>query len=229
MGCLAAIVGAVGVFFVGFFSLVAGPAVDNVFEEVVTELEPVAVSGLDYSNVAQNRMEDGGFVLGAADAPVTIVAFEDFLCPHCQRYQATLHPFIATYVMTGQARFEYRMLPAVDPTFSQLTAQMAECSVEQGVSFWVAHDLLFELASEERFSNSTARTFAERLNMDYATLLECASEAEQVFTDSQLANQIGVSGTPTIGVRLGDGPIQLGLVSQQPTFEELGAFIEANQ
>ena len=36
--------------------------------------------------------------------------------------------FINDYVATGLARFEYRFLPAVDPTYSPLSAKLAECA-----------------------------------------------------------------------------------------------------
>ena len=55
----------------------------------------------DYSTVQQSRQADGGFVLGSDSAPVTIVAFEDFLCGHCQRYKATVDQLIDEYVMKG--------------------------------------------------------------------------------------------------------------------------------
>ena len=73
-------------------------------------------ASIDYSSIPQARQADGGFVLGNPDAPVTIVAFEDFICPHCQAYEPTIDQFISKYVATGLARFEYRFLPAVDPS-----------------------------------------------------------------------------------------------------------------
>lgn len=185
-------------------------------------------ASVDYSDIAQNRLDDGGFVLGDPDATVTIVAFEDFLCPHCQRYQPTIKSFIEQYVATGQAKFEFRMLPAVDPTFSVLTGQLAECATEQDVSFWNAHDELFAIASSERFNNSSSRTFAERLDLNYADLLNCATEAEQVMIDSALADQLGVSGTPTVGYRINNGPVQLsGQLPQQPNLNQMAAVVNA--
>lgn len=201
---------------------------------IVGLIAVVALAGgtgarIDYSAIEQTRFDDGGFVLGDPEAVVTIVAFEDFLCPHCQRYQPTIKAFIEEYVATGRAKFEYRMLPAVDPTFSQLTAQFAECAPEQDVSFWTAHDELFAIASSERFSNSSSRTFASNLGLNYAELLDCASEADQVFTDSSLADQLGVSGTPTVGYRVNNGPIQYaangGGIPQQPTLDQMATVV----
>jgi protein-disulfide isomerase len=37
-----------------------------------------------FARLPQTRTADGGFVVGAADAPITIVEFADYACPHCQ-------------------------------------------------------------------------------------------------------------------------------------------------
>src|SRR5690606_690163 len=102
-----------------------------------------------YEDIPQSRTEDGAFVLGDPDAPVTIVEFADFMCPHCQNYETTVHDFIEQYVTTGQARFEYRLYPIVHPTYSVFTAQIAECAdVQRDGAFWASHDLLYDLASD---------------------------------------------------------------------------------
>ena len=168
-----------------------------------------------------------GFVLGDPAAPITIVAFEDFLCSHCQRYKSTVDKLISQYVVKGMARFEYRFTPVVDPAYSRLTAQLAECAdtLRPG-SFWTAHDRLFQLASARRFNDSSARSFAEMMDMSYADLLECTRDATQVDIDTQYANQLEVRGTPTVFFQIGNAMPQLSPFSNQPTIEQLGALIE---
>ena len=182
---------------------------------------------VDYSTIPQERLDDGGFVIGDPEAPITIVAFEDFLCPHCQAYKSVTAEFISKYVATGLARFEYRFLPAVDPTYSTLSAKFAECAdIEKPGSFWTAHDVMFELASAARFNNSTPRTFADRMDIPYTDLLECSSdEANQVNVDLALAQEMGVTGTPTILVRYGDSSLQQNPFGQSPSFEQLGLIV----
>lgn len=181
----------------------------------------------DYSQIPQGRRDDGGFVLGDPAAPITIIAFEDFLCSHCQRYKSTVDQLISQYVANGMARFEYRFTPVVDPAYSRLAAQLAECAdtLRPG-AFWSAHDRLFELASARRFSDSSARNFAEMMDMSYAELLECSRDATQVDIDTRYANRLEVSGTPTVFFQLGDGMPQLTPFSNQPTAEQLGTLIE---
>jgi len=193
---------------------------------VLSSQSSFSQSTFDYSQIPQSRQADGGFVLGDPAAPITIVAFEDFLCGHCQRYKATVDQLISEYVAKGMARFEYRFTPVVDPAYSRLTATLAECAdtLRPG-SFWTAHDRLYELASARRFTDSSARSFAEVMNMPYADLLACSSDASQVDIDLQLATQLEVRGTPTVFFRVGDGMPQLTPFSNQPTIEQLGTLI----
>jgi len=194
---------------------------------VVSSQSSFSSVSVDYSEIPQGRLADGGFVLGNPDAPVTIVAFEDFLCPHCQRYKSTTEQFIDQYVATGLARFEYRFLPAVDRVYSPQSAKLAECSeILKPGSFWNAHDVLFDIASSSRFNNSSARTFADRMDIPYTDILECLPDANQVEVDTAFAQQIGASGTPTVMVRYGDSRPQFSQFGQQPTFEQLGLLVE---
>ena len=194
---------------------------------VLSSQSSLSEPAVDYSQIPQSRLDDGGFVLGDPAAPITIVAFEDFLCNHCQRYKSTVDKLISQYVAKGMARFEYRFTPVVDPAYSRLTATLAECAdtLRPG-SFWTAHDRLYELASARRFNDSSARSFAEMMDMSYSELLECTRDASQVDIDLQLANQLEVRGTPTVFFRLGDGMPQLTPFSNQPTIEQLGTLIE---
>ncbi|GAB1421282.1 hypothetical protein MASR2M15_14370 [Anaerolineales bacterium] len=191
--------------------------------------KPIA-GNIDYSQIPQQRLEDGGYVLGNPEAYITIVAFEDFMCPHCQDYtREVLHPFVQEMVTTGKAKYEYRMFPAVDPTFSPLTAKLAECAdTLQPGSFWLAHDTLFDIASSERFSSESARKFATKMNISYASLLDCQesiSTSAQIFTDQGLGEELGVQGTPTIFVRFGDDIPRRATQTTQPTLAELKAIV----
>lgn len=182
----------------------------------------------NYDGIPTERTEDGAFILGDPDAPVTIVAFEDFLCPHCQSYQPELKRFFADHVATGEARFEFRMLRSTDPTFSGVAFSLAECAneIEEG-AFWPAHDMLFDIASTERFDSDSARTFAERMDMSYSTLLECIEEpGKQWEVDGQLASGIErITGTPFIAYRVDGGELRFDL-SPRPTAGQISSFLD---
>jgi len=175
-------------------------------EDTVTALDYLA----RYEGLPFERLEDGGFVLGDPAAPITIVEFADFLCPHCQDYQETAHQFIETYVKSGQARFEYRLFPVVDPTYSPYGAQLAECAdVQQAGLFWPAHDYLYDLGSARNIGPNTAEEMATLFGLDLAALTTCTETAQQYTIDQALGESVSVSGTPATRLRVGD---QLGVV-----------------
>jgi protein-disulfide isomerase len=162
-----------------------------------------------YADIPQSRTEDGAFVLGDPEAPITIVEFADFMCPHCQDYHEVVLEFIDQYVATGQAKFEYRMFPVVSPEYSEFSAQLAECAaVQDEALFWPAHDLLYDLAASQQIDlTETPATLAEVLEIDVDTLESCTETADQFETDTQVGNDVGVSGTPSVLVRLEDGSL----------------------
>ena len=77
---------------------------------VIISLMPRS-SGIVYDTIPQTRLADGGFVLGNPESRVTIVEFADYYCPHCQDYKPVADRFIQEFVMTGQAQYEFRVLP----------------------------------------------------------------------------------------------------------------------
>lgn len=161
-----------------------------------------------YEDIPQSRTEDGAFVLGEPDAPVTIVEFADFMCPHCQNYETTVHDFIELHVATGQARFEYRLFPIVHPTYSVFTAQIAECAdVQRDGAFWASHDLLYDLAADGLIGPTTPEDVAEALGLDAEKLELCLETATQHEIDTLLGDSLGVNGTPATTVRLPDGTL----------------------
>lgn len=178
----------------------------------------IAISGrpqtpdLDYTDVPSNRASDGAFVLGDPDAPVTIIEFADFACPHCQAYEPEIARFVKDYVLTGRARFEFRMFGTNAGGQQTIFAgQLAECIDEaQPGTFWEAHDVLFELGSTGAyFAEDMGRVVSQRTGAgSYSELLTCSRDADQITTDMDFGRDMGVSGTPAVMVRYNDGPAQ---------------------
>ncbi len=189
--------------------VVMAVAVIAVTAAVLLSSRPVVNYDVDYSTIPQSRTDDGAFVLGNPEAPITIVEFADFLCPHCQGYEPTIARFIEDYVVTGQAMLEYRMLPAVDAVFSPIAAGLAECAAEiRPGSFWDAHNTLFSIATSSRFDGDSPRTFSDRMGISYTQLFDCLETASQFETDQALATASGVQGTPAVMVRYNGGDLE---------------------
>ena len=83
-----------------------------------------------------------GRILGDPDAPVRLVAYEDFLCTYCRQFNNRILPRLEDeYIRPGFVSVEYRHLAGLGP-ISILAAAAAECAAEQDL-FWPYHDLVF--------------------------------------------------------------------------------------
>ncbi|MEO8611508.1 MAG: thioredoxin domain-containing protein [Chloroflexota bacterium] len=163
----------------------------------------------DYSGLNQTRLADGGFVIGNPDAKVTLVEFADYDCPVCLSYLSVMDQFFNDYVKTGKAKFEYRIFPTHGAETTHFIGELVECFEEQKPgSFWVAKDLLFQSAGRGSYDETTGRTVANQLGVDYTKALTCSSSAKQVDMDVALGERLGVNGTPAVMVRYGDAAPQ---------------------
>jgi protein-disulfide isomerase len=54
------------------------------------------------------------------------------------------------------------------------------------------------------YDESSARTVASQLGVDYSTALNCSNSAEQVDKDVEFGRSLGVQSTPAVLVRYGD-------------------------
>lgn len=186
----------------------------------------------DYSQIPQSVTADGAHVLGDPDAPITVVEFADFRCPHCQSYTSTIARVIENHVATGEAKLEYRYFLTSDGANQGFSSRLVECSVEQGANFWVAHDVMFDLTSRG-WNQTSSQDFANRLDISFGDLLNCVNDATQYQTDMRLGQSNQVTGTPAIRIRYGDGPLQPispQHVSGGPSYSVISAAInQANQ
>src|SRR5215208_1836194 len=79
--------------------------------------------------------------LGPASAPVTLVEYGDYECPHCRR----AHPIVqrALRRMDERVRFVFRHFPLAEAhPHARQAAEAAEAAGAQG-RFWEMHDILF--------------------------------------------------------------------------------------
>ncbi len=185
-----------------------------------------------YGDLPQSRLADGGFVVGNPDAKVTIIEFADYACPHCQEYVPTMNQFFETYVKTGKAKFEYRILPTAGGATTEFVGNVLVCMENQKAgSFWKAHDYLFQQASAGNYGTEMLRNLASQLGVDYAEALNCSQNETQVATDVALAGKLGVHGTPAIRVRSADGTVGSLIVNGQsndtggPSFDVLSQYM----
>ncbi len=161
---------------------------------------------------------------GPADAPLVLVEYGDYQCPHC----AAADPAVrAVWRALGkELRFVFRnfplaeMHPAAEPA-----AEFAEGAATQG-KFWEAHDAIFAWSRRHgppSLGPSAFAAIAETLALDLSQLEADVGEhrhLERIKSDFNSGVRSGVNGTPTFfinGSRF-DGA---------PTFEELSEALRA--
>jgi protein-disulfide isomerase len=152
--------------------------------------------------------------LGEESAPVSIVEFGDYKCPNCKNFAESTVPLIVKeFVDTGKAKFYYFHYPFIHDD-SDRTAKFSEAVYHElgNDVFWEFHELIFKKQPEDT-RYETMDYFTEDFLTE--TLKEIASEAEvnkvvKYFDtkdpekawkkDEALAEELGVTGTPTIFV-----------------------------
>ncbi|GAB5494327.1 MAG: hypothetical protein Phog2KO_45420 [Phototrophicaceae bacterium] len=133
--------------------------------------------------------------IGSIDAPIVFIEFSDFRCPYCGQFATeTFEPLLEEY---GEyIYFVYRDFAILGPE-SINAAIASECADDQD-AFWNYHDLLF--ANQSTLNRTIYINIAEDLNLDVDTFIGCIdnqTHLEEVQSDSNTAQQIGASGTPT--------------------------------
>ena len=138
---------------------------------------------------------DGAPFKGSATAPVTIVKFEDFHCPYCQRVQATFIELLAKY--GDKVKLAHRDFP-LDQLHPQARKahEAARCAHEQG-RFWVYHDVVYSNAPKA--SRENLKAYAQEVGLDVVAFEQCLSSGKYqaaVQKDVEEGTRLGVTGTP---------------------------------
>ena len=147
--------------------------------------------------------EEGSFVIGSHDAPITIVEYTDFQCPFCTRHLSDTYPLLLeNYIETGVVRYVFKDFPlqSIHPQ-ATIAAEAARCAGDQGQ--WLEmHDLLFTNQNQWSVSDPIPVfvSYADQLGLDTAVFQACVESRQYqaaVEADLQEGSGFGVTGTPT--------------------------------
>lgn len=159
--------------------------------KIETNLPEPAAPKVDVAAVGPSK--------GAADAPVTIVAFSDFECPFCARVNPTIEKLLQAY--EGKVRFVFRDFPLPFHPRAPKASEAAHCAHEQG-KFWEMHDVLF--ANQKKLEVEDLKAHAATIQgLDqekFAACLDSGKHAETVRKNMEAGEEAGVQGTPAFFV-----------------------------
>ena len=131
-----------------------------------------------------------GTELGSKSAPVTFIQFEDLQCPICRSYQEDgFSGIVQDYVRTGKVRLRFAGVAFLGQD-SEKALRYALAAANQG-KLWQYVAALYANQGEENSGWVTDDLLEQLAGQAQATLAE--------------ADRLGVPGTPTFFVKVGDG------------------------
>jgi protein-disulfide isomerase len=135
-------------------------------------------------------------VKGPEDAPVTLIEYGDFECPHCKQAAPVCALLLKRF--SDRVRFVYRHFPLeeVHP-HALLAAEASEAAGAQG-KFWEMHDLLF--AHQHDLQLPRLRGLAGQLGLDvrrFTADLADHVHVHRVREHEESGRLSGVRATPT--------------------------------
>jgi predicted DsbA family dithiol-disulfide isomerase len=133
------------------------------------------------------------------EAPVVLVEYGDYECPHCQEVYPILHELKEQ--MGDRVAYVYRHFPiSRQHPSAQLAAEAAEAAAAQG-KFWEMHHRLFTHQNELAFDDLLVHARAIGLDEDtFRRALDEHTYAGRVREDFMSGVRSGVNGTPTFYV-----------------------------
>jgi protein-disulfide isomerase len=156
----------------------------------------------------------GAAVRGDPKAPVTIVEFSDFECPHCKMVETPLKQLLSEYptVRLVFLNFPLGMHQNAGP------AAAAALAAGKQNKFWAYHDKLFE--NQGRLGPAELLRYAQELNLDLGRFqADMEGARARVARERAMGEKLELTGTPTFfinGRRF----------TESPTYENLKSWID---
>ena len=154
---------------------------------------------------------------GEASAPVTLVEFSDFQCPHCKHLQPVLEQILDEYRGKVKLYFKNYPISRAHPD-AALAAAAALAAGKQG-KFWAFHDKIF--ASDQQHEDMPfLEKIAKELKLDMGKWkADIETMKPQVERDHAEGEKAEIDSTPTLYI---DGKKHQG----PKTYEEIKDWID---
>jgi protein-disulfide isomerase len=133
--------------------------------------------------------------IGTSDAPVKLVEFFDYECPHCQLFKGQLEQVEAD--KSSSVGVSFMMFPIESKHPEARSAAQAALAANQQGKFKEMHDKLF--APQAAHGRDAVMGYAKDIGLDMAKFQKAYDDASpQVTTDLQQGQDAGVEATPTL-------------------------------
>jgi len=195
-------------------SFYAQSGVSSVFEEkennFILNSNVLGIPAGKYLTMPQ--LDENDAVLGNKDADVKIIIFSDYQCPYSKMFYDIARKVLAGY--SDNTAFVLRNLPLNFHPQAQNAAMTSSCAQEQG-KFWEMADLLYKKQEEwgEATGKDIFKKYGIQIGLNTVQFNQCLDEdkyLEEIQNDQKLAEEFGISGTPSgfIGDQFMGGVLQ---------------------
>jgi protein-disulfide isomerase len=147
---------------------------------------------------AKMRLPATAPMLGATDAPVTMVEFTDFQCPYCRQFHSQIFPELKKrFIDTGKMRFTQHDLPLEFHGNAVRAAEAVRCAGDQN-RYWEMRDTV--AANPDRLDRGGLAELARRSSLNpgqFAACLDSHKYEAAVRKEAERALQSRIRGTPS--------------------------------
>ncbi len=164
-----------------------------------------------------------GFVLGKADAQVTIIEYVDPQCPHCAEASKSIIPdLVERHVKTGNVKLQMAPLAMTGVPENGTKANRAVWAAgQQGKAWNLMEMLLYNQGAQGTgwLDDDMITQAAEAVGLDmgkFDTDRKSAESDRAVQESQQLAQVNNVGGTPTFSARHSTQPLQVTVENTTP-------------
>ena len=147
-----------------------------------------------------------GDTLGRANAPATLVVFEDPQCPYCRQWNLdTLPTVVRDYVRTGRLKVTYRGIEIIGG--NSVAGLRAVYAAGAQNTLWNMAEALYERQGEENSGWITLPVIKDAARSIHADPAELVRDADSKAVTTTLdavereRQTLGVSSTPTFGIQ----------------------------
>jgi protein-disulfide isomerase len=133
--------------------------------------------------------------IGANDAPIKLVEFFDYECPHCQAFKAQMEQVVSD--KPAEVGVYFMMFPIESKHPEARSAAQAAIAAGQQGKFKEMHDKLF--APQARHGRDSVLAYAKEIGLDIPRFEKAYDDAgAQVTGDLKQGEDAGVDSTPTL-------------------------------
>jgi protein-disulfide isomerase len=146
-------------------------------------------------------------VLGADNAPVTLIEYASTTCPHCAEFHETVFEQLKTnYIDTGRVRYVFREVPTPPPAVAAAGFQLARCGGATPEQYFAR---LGEIFRQQRamFASGTMEGVRQKFfeiggaaGLSEEQVTQCINDeagAERIRRIGEESNAFSITGTPT--------------------------------